>query len=128
MFVVVVVVTISLTLTVFSIIIIFIIISGPFQRPRHQLCPAEEAQRRHALMNELYYVRLVVDSQAISRTPPRPLNAAFTINFREGFRVNVARAPTALALQLWQASSTLQRDLQLGGKTEMVFAARDEGQ
>ena len=80
-----------------------------------QALPSQERMRRQHLLNELYYVKVLVNGSPLARTPPRPLGASFHVAFNELFSVHLNRAPTSLVLQLWHAVSAIQRDTLLSG-------------
>ena len=65
-----------------------------------------EINRRHSIMREVYFVKLVVNGQVLEQSPDRPLAwPQYQINFSETFNLKLNRRPNDIHLELWRRES-----------------------
>ncbi len=69
-------------------------------------CPPDEIDRRRKMRDYEAYVKVVVNSKEVSKTPAASLSDDFELLFGEVFPLKVSACPSSIVLQLWEHSIT----------------------
>eukprot|EP00698_Gefionella_okellyi_P023698 TRINITY_DN8165_c0_g1_i2.p1 TRINITY_DN8165_c0_g1~~TRINITY_DN8165_c0_g1_i2.p1 ORF type:complete len:531 (-),score=115.32 TRINITY_DN8165_c0_g1_i2:69-1661(-) len=68
----------------------------------HDKCPLTEQQRRIQVMNQKIYARLLVNDQAVDRSPAKTMDASCGVELAHVFKLQLVAWPRSVSIQLYQ--------------------------